>query len=167
MDFSRRCHESSPLHGPLTARSTNTRVDYLRRVSLFGDCTDEELHRIADISNIVDVPMGTVLTKVGASGDSFFFIIDGRVSVETQVGSGDPLHSGDFFGEMSLIDGEPRSATIIAMTDVQLLVVDRAHFWLLMDEAPDLVRRILVVLSRRVRRLEQVANGLRHRMNQT
>ena len=116
---------------------------------------------------IVEVPAGTVLTKAGESGDSFFFIIDGRVSVETQAGYGDPLQPGDFFGEMSLLDGEPRSATITAMTDVRLLVVDRSHFWRLLNETPDLVRRMLAVLSRRVRRLEQVTYALRHRMNQT
>jgi CRP/FNR family transcriptional regulator/CRP/FNR family cyclic AMP-dependent transcriptional regulator len=83
------------------------------------------------------------------------------------VGTTEPLQAGDFFGEMSLIDGEPRSATIIALTDVRLLVVDRAQFWRLLDDAPDLLRRILLVLSRRVRRLEQVANAMRQRMNQT
>jgi CRP/FNR family transcriptional regulator/CRP/FNR family cyclic AMP-dependent transcriptional regulator len=134
---------------------------------LFSDCTDDELRRIADISRIVEAPAGTILTKAGASGDSFFFIIDGRVSVETQIGYGDSLHPGDFFGEMSLLDGEPRSATITAMTDVRLLVVDRSHFWRLLNETPDLVRRMLVVLSRRVRRLEQATYALRHRMNQT
>jgi CRP-like cAMP-binding protein len=174
MNVSRPSRETSPLHRPETADMIDiftvrfdTRVEHLSRVSLFGDCTAEELRRIADISRIVDTRAGTVLTKTGASGDSFFLIIDGRVSVETPVGLGDPLQAGDFFGEMSLIDGEPRSATITALTDVRLLVVDRAHFWRLLDEAPDLLRRILVVLSRRVRRLEQVANALRHRMNQT
>jgi len=65
---------------------------------------------------------------------------------------------------MSLLDGDPRSATIIATTEVRLLVVDRAQFWRLLNETPDLVRRMLVVLSRRVRRLEQVANALGYRM---
>jgi CRP/FNR family transcriptional regulator, cyclic AMP receptor protein len=167
--------DASPLQGPgdldvrdvSPAPSTDTRVQHLSRVSLFSDCTDDELRRIADISRIVEVPAGTVLTKAGESGDSFFFIIDGRVSVETQVGYGDPLQPGDFFGEMSLLDGEPRSATITAMTDVRLLVVDRSHFWRLLNETPDLVRRMLAVLSRRVRRLEQATYALRHRMNQT
>ena len=68
---------------------------------------------------------------------------------------------------MSLLDGEPRSATVTAMTDLRLLVVDRLHFWQLLNETPDLVRRILVTLSRRVRRLEQTANGMLQRMNQT
>ena len=149
------------------SESVDMRVDHLRHVALFADCTEEELRRIAEISRVTDSPAGTLLTQAGASGDSFFLIIDGRVSVETPVGLGDPLQQGDFFGEMSLIDGEPRSATITAITDVQLLAVDRSHFWRLLDEAPDLLRRILVVLSRRVRRLEQAANALRQRINQT
>jgi CRP/FNR family transcriptional regulator, cyclic AMP receptor protein len=149
------------------SQSIETPDEHLRRVSLFTDCTDEDLHRIAEISTVVEQPAGTALTTVGAPGDSFFLIMDGRVSVETPVGQSDPLQAGDFFGEMSLVDGEPRSATITALTDVRLLVVDRTHFWRLLDEAPDLLRRILVVLSRRVRRLEQLANTLRQRMNQT
>jgi CRP/FNR family transcriptional regulator/CRP/FNR family cyclic AMP-dependent transcriptional regulator len=175
MDISDRSDDISPLHGPdetatrdvFAAPSGDRRIDHLRRVSLFNDCTDEELRRIADISRIVESPEGTILTEVGTPGDSFFFVIDGRVAVQTPVGVGDPLLPGDFFGEMSLLDGEPRSATIVATTDVRLLVVDRAHFWRLLNETPDLVRRILVVLSRRVRRLEQAANALLHRMNQT
>ena len=147
--------------------SMDTRVQHLARVSLFSDCTDDELRRIADISRIAEAPAATRLTEAGAAGDSFFFIIDGRVSVETPIGAGDSLQPGDFFGEMSLLDGEPRSATIVAMTDVRLLVVDRLHFWRLLSETPDLVRRMLVVLSRRVRRLEQATYTMSHRMNRT
>jgi CRP/FNR family transcriptional regulator, cyclic AMP receptor protein len=81
-------------------------------VSLFTDCTDDELRRIAEISTVVEQPTGTALTTVGAPGYFFFLIMDGRVSVETPVGQTDPLQAGDFFGEMSLVDGESRSATI-------------------------------------------------------
>jgi len=66
---------------------------------------------------------------------------------------------------MSLLDGEPRSATIVAMTDLRLLVVDRSHFWRLLDETPDLIRRMLTILSRRVRRLEQTVQAIRRGMN--
>lgn len=115
---------------------------------------------MAELSRITEVPGGTIVTQMGDAGDSFFVIVDGTVAVRTQVDSGNRLQSGDFFGEMSLLDGEPRSATITATTDVQLLVVDRLHFSRLLDEAPDLTRRILTVLSRRVRRLEQAMNAI-------
>ena len=100
MDLSAASDDSSPLHRPegldtrdvSAAHSTDHRMDHLRRVSLFADCTDVELRRIADISRVVETPAGSVLTKVGTPGDSFFLIIDGRVSMETPVGAGDSLH---------------------------------------------------------------------------
>jgi CRP/FNR family transcriptional regulator, cyclic AMP receptor protein len=142
------------------ARSDDARITHLERVPLFSGLSDDQLCRVAGISRIVELRAETVLTQMGAPGDSFFVMIDGRASVQTQVGVGDPLQPGDFFGEMSLLDGEPRSATITATTDVRLLVVERAHFWRLLDETPEVTRRILGVLSRRVRRLEQAANAL-------
>ena len=88
------------------------------------------------------------------------------MAVRTPVGTGAQLQPGEFFGEMSLLDGEPRSATIVATTDL-LLVVDRSHFWRLLDETPDLIRRMLTILSRRVRRLEQTIHAILHGTNPT
>lgn len=183
MEFPDRSDDTLPLYRPdilpvqaskrievrdvADASSSDARISHLRRVSLFADCTDHEVRRIAEVSRIVETPAGTVLTQIGSPGDSFFLLIDGRVSVETAVGGVEPLLPGDFFGEMSLLDGEPRSATVTALTDLRLLVVERSHFWRLLNETPDLVRRILVTLSRRVRRLEQAANSMLRRINQT
>jgi CRP-like cAMP-binding protein len=61
---------------------------------------------------------------------------------------------------LGLLDGEARSATIEATTDLRLLSVDRSHFWQLLDANPELIRRILTVLSRRVRRLEQTVHAM-------
>ena len=107
-----------------------------------------------------------MITRLGDAGDSFFLIIDGMAAVRTPVGTGNQLKPGDFFGEMSLLDGEPRSATIVATTDLRLLSVDRSHFWRLLDENPELIRRILTVLSHRVRRLEQTVHAMLHRTDQ-
>jgi CRP/FNR family cyclic AMP-dependent transcriptional regulator len=120
----------------------------------------DELRRVADLSRIVEAPVGTVITQIGEPGDSFFVIIDGTVVVRTPIGSGSELRPGDFFGEMSLVDGEPRSATVVATTDLRLLVVDRLQFSSLLDETPDLTRRILTILSRRVRHLEQTVHAI-------
>src|SRR5262245_15034315 len=163
----KRPDENFPASDAPTRRAGGARSDHLRRVPLFNECTNEEVRRIADISRIVEVPSGTVVTERGAPGDSFFFIIDGHVAVQTPAGVGEPLRPGDFFGEMSLLDGEPRSATVAAMTDLRLLVVDRPHFWRLLNETPELVRRMLMVLSRRGRRLEQAAFTVSRRVNVT
>ena len=159
----------TPDVGPndLAIGATDSRIAHLRRVPLFSDCTEQELRRIADVSRTVEARAVTPVTERGTSGDSFFFILDGHVSVVTPVGSGDPLRPGDFFGEMSLLDGEPRSATVTATTDVRLLVIDRIHFWRLLNETPDLVRRMLTVLSRRVRRLEKAVHTMGRHVNIT
>ena len=69
------------------------------------------------------------------------------------------LMPGEFFGEMSLLDGEPRSATVRAETDMRLLVILRRNFQTLLTEVPELTRNILVVLSRRLRDLERTLNA--------
>jgi len=152
--------EAEPAHPGAPAASRDPRIQHLQRVPLFGGFSEDELRRVAQLSQIVEVPAGTTVTQMGEPGDSFFVIIDGTVAVRTPVGTDSQLQPGDFFGEMSLLDGEPRSATIVATTDVRLLTVDRSHFWRLMEETPDLIRRILTILSRRVRRLEQTVNSI-------
>jgi CRP-like cAMP-binding protein len=148
-----------------TTSSRDARIGHLGRVPLFSGFNEDELRRVADLSRIVEAPVGTVITQIGDPGDSFFVIIDGTVVVRTPVGAGGQLRPGDFFGEMSLVDGEPRSATVVATTDLRLLVVDRRQFSSLLDETPDLTRRILTILSRRVRHLEQTVHALLHGTN--
>jgi CRP/FNR family transcriptional regulator/CRP/FNR family cyclic AMP-dependent transcriptional regulator len=146
--------------GDVTPPSRDARIRHLQRVPLFSGFTEDELRRIADLSRIVEAREGTVITQLGEPGDSFFVIIDGSVAVRTPLGAAIQLRPGDFFGEMSLLDGEPRSATIVAATDLRLLIVDRLHFWRLLEETPDLIRRMLTILSRRVRRLEQTVETI-------
>jgi len=140
---------------------------HLQRVPLFSGFNEDELRRIAELSRIREVAAGAVITQIGDAGDSFFIIIDGMAAVRTPVGTGSQLQPGDCFGEMSLVDGEPRSATIVATTDLRVLVVDRAHFWRLLDETPELMRRILTILSRRVRGLEQTLRAVLQGPNPT
>ena len=151
----------------VTEPSHDARIRHLQRVPLFSGFTEDELRRVAELSRISEAAAGTVVMQMGEPGDSFFIIIDGAVAVQTPVGAGSQLQPGDFFGEMSLLDGEPRSATLVATTDLRLLIVDRSHFWRLLDEAPDLVRRMLTILSRRVRRLEQAVHAILHGTNTT
>ena len=143
-----------------TVPSRDARIRHLQRVLLFSGFNEDELRRVVELARIVEVPAGTVVTQIGEPGDTFCIIIDGAVAVRTPVGAGSELHPGDFFGEMSLLDGERRSATIVATTDLRLLSVDRAHFWRVLDETPDLVRGMLTILSRRVRRLEQTMHAI-------
>lgn len=152
--------EPAPAFAGAPEPVADVHLRHLQRVPLFSGFNESELRRIADLSRIREAPAGTVITQIGDAGDSFFIIIDGMAAVRTPVGAGSQLQPGDCFGEMSLVDGEPRSATIVATTDLRLLVVDRAHFWRLLDETPELMRRILTILSRRVRGLEQTIRAI-------
>jgi CRP/FNR family transcriptional regulator, cyclic AMP receptor protein len=158
--------EAVQAHAGETVPSRDAQRRHLQRVPLFSGFDEDELRRVEELSRIVEVPEGTLITRIGDAGDSFFVIIDGMAAVRTPVGTGSQLQPGDFFGEMSLLDGEPRSATIVAATDLRLLSVDRSHFWRLLDENPELIRRILTVLSRRVRRLEQTIHAMLNRTDQ-
>ncbi|MGH7332612.1 MAG: cyclic nucleotide-binding domain-containing protein [Candidatus Rokuibacteriota bacterium] len=134
------------------------KIRRLEEVPMFAGCTRRQMREVAAISKVVELPAGTVLTRTGEPGDEFFVIVDGSASVEISPRKRRRLEPGDFFGEMSLLDGEPRSATVRAETDVRLLVILRRNFQSLLREVPELTHRVLETLSRRVRLLEKSLN---------
>jgi len=139
-----------------TFRTTrDEKIRHLERVPLFEDCSLRQLRAVADIASVVEVPERTVLTRAGEPGDEFFIIIDGTALVTLSAQKRHRIQPGEFFGEMSLLDGEPRSATVKAKTDLRVLVIERLHFWKLLREVPGLTERMLVTLSRRIRAHER------------
>jgi CRP-like cAMP-binding protein len=135
------------------------RMRRLEEVPLFAGCTRRQLRAVAAIAKVVELPAGTVLTRTGEPGDAFFVMMDGSATVEVSARKRSRLAPGAFFGEMSLLDGEPRSATVRAETEVRLLVIPRVNFQTLLREVPDLTHRILVTLTRRLRHLERSLSG--------
>ena len=133
----------------------DSKMERLQQVPMLQDCTARQLREVARIAQVFEAPAGTLLTRVGEPGEEFFMILDGSARVELPGGKQSPLHPGDFFGEMSLLDEGPRSATVIAETAIRLLVIRRRHFSTLLREAPGLTLKILTTLSRRVRQLEE------------
>ena len=132
----------------------------LKEVPMFEGCSERQLRSIAEIARVFDAPAGTVITRVGEPGSEFYLILDGTVSVDLPVGKPVALRPGEFFGEMSLLDGDPRSATVVTETPVRLLVINRENFSVLRREVPDLTQIFLVTLSRRVRQAEQRADRM-------
>jgi len=145
--------------GPAFRLASDEKIRHLQRVPIFEECTRKQLRAVADISKVAEVPALAVLTREGAREDEFFVIIDGTATVKLSSRKRHRLGPGDFFGEMSLLDGEPRSATVKAETDLRLLVINRRHFWELLREVPELTQRMLMTLSRRVRELEKALNA--------
>ena len=135
------------------------KIDRLEEVPLFQGCSRRQLRHIARIAETFDAPPGMPLARVGEAGNQFFLILDGNARVDVSPEKHVSLRPGDFFGEMSLLDGEPRSATVKAETDVRVLVISRVNFWQLLREVPELTQKMLVNLTRRIRELETNLTG--------
>ena len=136
------------------------KIERLKDVSILQGCSQRQLMSVARIARVFDVAAGTVLTRAGEPGDEFFLIIDGTARVEVSAEKQIPLRPGEFFGEMSLLDGGPRSATVVAATPIRVLVISRRHFSVLLKDVPGLTQTLLVTLSRRVRQAEERAERL-------
>jgi CRP/FNR family cyclic AMP-dependent transcriptional regulator len=152
---------SIPFGGGLAPSSSgpglddDDRTERLEQVPLFSACTRRQLKSLARVCETFDVPAGTVLTRASEPGEEFFLIIDGEVRVEVSPRKQVRLGAGEYFGEMSLLDGEPRSATVVAETPLRLLVIRRESFNKALDDTPGIARGLLVTLSRRVREAER------------
>ena len=138
--------------------SQDERIERLEEVNLLEGCTRRQLKAIAKISEIIEVPAGTVLARLGQPGEAFFVILDGHARVEVSPRKRSRLGPGQYFGEMSLLDGGPRSASVVAETPLRLLVIKRRDFSTLLREATDLTQSLLVTLSHRVRVAEAGLN---------
>jgi CRP-like cAMP-binding protein len=134
------------------------RIERLEEVPLLAGCSRKQLRAIARISEVLEVPGGTVLARRGDAGEEFFMILDGHARVEVSPRKHGKLEPGSYFGEMSLLDGGPRSASVTAETPLRLLVIKRRDFSTLLREAPDLTESLLATLSRRLRHAETHAS---------
>ncbi len=126
----------------------------LQKVSLFRGLSPKQLAQVARLADEIEVPAGKRLATAGDNGYELFVIVDGQAVAKPARGRPVPLGPGEFFGEMSLVDGGPRSATVEAVSSMRLLVVGRREFWELLTAAPPLSVKIMRVLSRRVRDAE-------------
>ncbi len=129
--------------------ATNTEV--LRTVPLFAGMTDRSLQRIAELARETSYESGSVIVREGEPGESFVVIITGAATVEQDGRTLTSLGAGDFLGEIALIDGGPRTATVTATEPIAALVVDRAGFQQLMDDHPVARHDLVSALTQRLR----------------
>lgn len=112
---------------------------FLKKIELFSGFTSEEITEFVPYMQVVRLEGGQVLFKEGANGDAWYLLLDGEVSVTKDMPSGPPhvlahLEAGDGFGEMALIDGAPRMATLHTIKDTIVLRLQRDVFMRLMRE---------------------------------
>ncbi len=128
----------------------NAKIEMLRKVPLFAQCSRKELDEIAGVADELQLADGRELTREGARGREFFVMIDGELEVRRKSRKVATLGGGDFVGEMALITGRPRNATVTTKGIVRALVItDRAFTGLLLT-SPTIQLKIMKVLAERV-----------------
>ena len=140
-------------------------ADFLATVPLLSRIDPAELQRLAELTREKQYPKGSVILFESDPGDSLFIVREGRVKVVLVGEDGREvilgvLGVGEHFGELSLIDNQPRSAHVIAMEDSLLLVLRQEDFRRRVDVQPQIAWALLVELSRRLRRADHKIGGL-------
>ena len=121
------------------ALGANAKLDLLKRIPLFEHCSKKDLQRIAQIADELDLRAGKVLITEGERGREFFVLVSGEVEVRRKGRKLNTLGPGNFFGEMALLSKIPRTATVTALTPLDVLVItDRAFVDLLEQDAGSL-----------------------------
>ncbi len=138
----------------MEAPSLNPKLQLLQRVPLFAGLGTEELEAIGAISEEREVDAGTALTHEGRHEGYFFVIVSGTVRIERGGQTINTLQDGDFLGEISLLDGGPRTASAVAETPCQLLVLSYQRFNQLLDTAPQVRSAVLEEVGQRLRKLD-------------
>ena len=136
-------------------KGKEAKVRLLAGVDLFGGCSKSELSRVAALVDEIDVPAGKELTREGESGWEFFVIAEGNARATRNGRRIASFGPGSFFGEMALLDQGPRSATVSAETDMQLLVLTSRGFFTLVDDTPSVARKVLAGMAERLRAAER------------
>jgi CRP/FNR family transcriptional regulator, cyclic AMP receptor protein len=136
----------------------NTAAAALARVDLFAALTPEELERLGARLRRRRYPKGAVILVEGDPGTGLYVLESGRARIVVASPAGrelvlDVRGPGEFFGDMALLDGEPRSADVVAAEDCRVLILQREDFVRFVETHPQAALRLLAVLSRRLRRL--------------
>ncbi len=125
----------------------------LRAVPLFTDLTDKDLDRVAAIAKKVQHAAGKMVVEEDESAVGFHLILEGSAEASTGGTVVNTLGPGAYFGEISLLDGKPRSATVTATTDLTTLAIPAWNFNRLLDEHPAMMHGLVMVLCERIRNL--------------
>lgn len=130
------------------------RVELLQRLPLFEHCTKRQLGQLAGALVQADKAPGSVLTREGQAGGLAYIIVGGRAEVRkgsTVVGEAGP---GEMVGELALIDGRPRSASVVATTNLDVLELSTRELDRMLDTVPNFARNLLRALSARIRTMD-------------
>jgi CRP/FNR family cyclic AMP-dependent transcriptional regulator len=130
-------------------------AELLSKVPIFSELSKKELKGIAGAVKEVTHEQGSVLAREGESGIGFFLIVDGTARAEVGGQARTRMGPGDFFGEISLLDGGPRTATVVAETPLTTLGLTQWVFKTLVENNPSIAAKLLKVMAARLRASSQ------------
>jgi CRP/FNR family cyclic AMP-dependent transcriptional regulator len=136
------------------------KLQHLAQVQLFSALNKKELALVGRASDEIKVPAGQVIVTEGSPGHEFFLILEGQAVVRRNNRRVAMLGTGQYFGELSLLDRAPRNATIVANSDVILLVIGQREFSAVLDAVPSVSRKLLEAMAHRLR--EEDAKATTH-----
>ncbi|HEY3463381.1 MAG TPA: cyclic nucleotide-binding domain-containing protein [Gaiellaceae bacterium] len=128
----------------------NAKIELLKRVPLFSACSKRELGEIAMLADELDLPKARNLTKEGTAGWEFIVLIEGEADVVRKGRVVNELGPGDFVGEIALVSGKPRTATVRTRGPARILVVTASGFRVLMHDVPSIQAKVLAALAARI-----------------
>lgn len=139
----------------LLVMTRRSKIRFLDKVPLFEGLSEEQLELIADLALTRSYQTGEDITSEGQEGEEFFLIERGSVAV-TQKGSAiAELGAGDHFGELSLLDRIPRTATVTAKEPTDVILLRRRAFMTLLGRTPEMAIRLLQTAAQRIRMLSE------------
>jgi CRP/FNR family cyclic AMP-dependent transcriptional regulator len=128
----------------------NAKVELIKSVPLFAECSRKNLEEIATIADEIDLREGKELTKEGRPGREFFVLIEGDADVKKGSRRINRMEAGDFFGEISLVTRRPRTATVVATSPVRALVITDRSFRTLLERQPEIQNKVMSALAARL-----------------
>jgi CRP/FNR family transcriptional regulator, cyclic AMP receptor protein len=131
--------------------------DALAGCPLFEALNRRHLRKLAALAKIVEFSPGEIVAQYGEPGDAFYLVMYGRARVLGQKRARSSLGPGGFFGEVALLDGGPRSATVTAGTQLVALMIPRRPFLKLLEQEPKIALSMLKELAARLRKVEKSA----------
>lgn len=137
--------------------SRNAKIDHLQDVRLFSSCTVKELTQLARASDQIAVDDGTTIVTQGSLGHDFYLILEGRAAVLRDGEQVAELGPGEYFGELALLDGATRNATVTATEASTLLVLGQREFAAVLDTTPGVARKIMTQMAARLREADRNA----------
>jgi CRP-like cAMP-binding protein len=128
----------------------NAKVALISRVPLFSNCSKRELAELASLADEVSVPAGKKLTSQGALGHEFVVIVEGAADVRRSGRVVNRLRAGDFLGEVALLTGQKRTATVTTTEPSRVLVLTARDFRMLLRDLPSLQLKVLDAVATRL-----------------